>query len=405
MKLKILFLLMQGIAMARCNTVPLTRNFKLAFRFYIFIFAMVGCIGNTQADVVFNCPAELVVLQEGLSEYLQELRIPTAQVIQTADIQSGVLAISLRTPLNDTNTLDLFMRPEYSLSTERVRLPATKGKMRVLDTVSRKEIMLALLQHGRMTVFKDKACSVEVLSNHVGVRQNIVAWAQHLNWDWPNGGPAKWNAKYWSNGSLNPGVSLHTAVMDVFLHQNKYSMGCYTATKLVIVQGILDYYSRVKHDRIRTRRIEDILLADREPLQGIEPSSMWNIEKNFNTHEREQKGKLLELYSSVASRNFVPGDWGYILNTDPVSKQKTGYEGSNAIYLGRKLFDDYYDDNNHNYTYEQKLDEVYQWRNGVFSRRRDAKKIKHLSPEEQALLSNTPATGGIELDVRAGGCK
>jgi hypothetical protein len=279
-------------------------------------------------------------------------------------------------------------------------LPTTKGKSRVVNTVSKKEIMLALLQHGRITTFRDKACSIEALSDHVGVRQNIVAWAERLNWDWPNGGPAKWDKKYWTRGTPNPGVSLHKAVMDVFLHQDKFAMGCYTATKLVIVQGTLDYYSRVKRDPVRTLRVEEALLADGDPLVGIEPGSMWSFEKDFDTHEMEQKGKLLKIYSSIASGNFVPGDWSYILNTDPASEQKTGYEGSNAIYLGRNRFDDYYNDNNHSYTYEQKLDEVYQWRNGVFSRQRDAKKIKQLSAEEQALLGNTPDDGGLELDIR-----
>jgi hypothetical protein len=72
-----------------------------------------------------------------------------------------------------------------------------------------------------------------------------------------------------------------------------------------------------------------------------------------------------------------------------------------VIYLGRNRFDDFYDDHNHSYTYEQKLDEVYQWRNGVFSRLRDAKKIKPLTAEEQALLGNTPDAGGLQLDIRA----
>ena len=358
--------------------------------------------GSAQADVQFRCPSQLTELQQGMSNYLQSLNIEANQVAQTVDTQAGVLTLALTTPPDDTRTLDFFARPEYSLTTERVLLPtAHKGKMRALNTVSRKEIMLALLQHGRMTTFKDQACSIEALSDRVGVRQNIVAWAEQLNWDWPDGGPAKWNKKYWTRGTPNPGVSLHAAVMDAFLHQDKYAMGCYTATKLVIVQGTLDYYSRVKHDAERTRRVEKALLADGDPLVGVEPGSMWSFEKDFDAHEMEQKGKLLKLYSAVAAGNFIPGDWGYILNTDPTSEEKTGYEGSNAIYLGRNRFDDYYNDNDHSYTYEQKLDEVYQWRNGVFSRSRDAKKIQRLTPEQQAQLGHTPDSGGLELDVRA----
>jgi hypothetical protein len=364
------------------------------------IFAVVCCVGNTQADVLFRCPAQLAALQRGATEYLQALGIPASQISQTADTRFGELTLALTTPLDDTRTLDFFMRPELSLTTERVRLPTTRGKMRVVNTVSRKEIMLALLQHGRMTTFKDKDCSIEALSDHVGVRQNIVAWAEHMQLVWPNGGPAKWNTKYWTRGTPNPGVSVHTAVMDVFQHQDKYSIGCYTAAKLVVMQGTLDYYNRIKRDSERTRRVEEALLADGDPLVGIEPGSMWSFEKDFDTQQMEQKGKLLKLDSAVAAGNFVPGDWGYILNTDPASEQKTGYEGSNAIYLGRNRLSDYYNDHNHSYTYEQKLDEVYQWRNGVFSRSRDAKKIKPLTAEELALLGNTPDAGGLQLDIR-----
>ena len=365
------------------------------------ILAVACCVGNVQADVLFRCPAQLATLQQDASNYLQALGIPAAQVSQVVDTRFGELTLALTTPPDDTRTLDFYMRPEFSISTERVRLPATNGKMRAINTVSRKEIMLALMQHGRMTTFKDKACSIEALSDHVGVRQNIVAWTEQLHLVWPNGGRAKWNTKYWNRGTPNPGVSVHAAVMDVFLHQDKYVIGCYTAAKLVIVQGTLDYYNRIKRDAGRTRRVDEALLADGDPLVGIEPGGMWSFEKDYDAQQMGHKGKLLKLHTAVAVGNFVPGDWGYILNTDPASEQKTGYEGSNAIYLGRNRFDDFYDDHNHSYTYEQKLDEVYQWRNGVFSRRRDAKKIKPLSAEKMAMLANTPASGGLQLDIRA----
>ncbi len=371
-------------------------------RFAIFMIAIFGCSIDVQADVEFHCPTQINSLQQGLTAYLQTLKIPALQVAQTMNPQSGLLTLALKTSPDDTRTLDFYMRAEFALSTENVHLPtSTKGKLRAFKTVSKKEIMLALLQHGRVTTFQNEACSVEALSDRVGVRQNIVAWAEHLNWDWPDGGPAKWNVKYWTRGTPNPGVSLHDAIMDAFLHQEKYAMGCYTATKLVIVQGMLDYYSRVKHDPQRTRRLEKELLVDGDPLVGIEPGKMWSFEKDFDSQQMGQTGKLLNLYSSVSPGNFVPGDWSYILNTDPISEQKTGYEGSNAIYLGRNRFDDYYDDNNHSYTYEQKLDEVYQWRNGVFSRMRDASKIKRLPDKELALLGSPPNSGGLQLEVRA----
>jgi hypothetical protein len=127
---------------------------------------------------------------------------------------------------------------------------------------------------------------------------------------------------------------------------------------------------------------------------------MWSFEKDFDANELSRPGKILQIQYGVAAKNFVPGDWIYVLNTDPVSSQKTGYEGSNAIYLGRNMFDDYYNDNRHSYTYRQKLDEVHQWRNGVFSRSRDAEKIRPISGEDLEHLGKPPAEGGLVMDFR-----
>jgi hypothetical protein len=371
------------------------------FRLAMITLALVCPAGNAHAEVLFHCPTQLDSLQHEVADYLQVLKIPAALVAQTVDTQSGELRLALATPQDDTRTLDFRKRTEFSLSTERVQLPTVKGRTRTLNIVSRKEIMLALLQHGRTTVFTDNACMIEALSDHVGVRQNIVAWAEHLHLMWPDGDKAEWNEKYWNRGTPKPGVSMHTAVMDVFVHQRKYSVGCYTAAKLIMVHSTLDYYHRVKRDSEGTRRVEERLLADGDPLVGIEPGKMWDFEEDFDAEQMTHKGKLLKLQTEVARGNFIPGDWSYILNTDRISSKKTGYEGSNAIYLGGNRFSDYYDDNNHSYTYEEKLDEVYQWRNGVFSRSRDAKKIKPLTAAELVLLGTTPAEGGIQMDIRA----
>jgi len=96
----------------------------------------------------------------------------------------------------------------------------------------------------------------------------------------------------------------------------------------------------------------------------------------------------------------VPGDWSYFLNTDKRTYEKTGYEGSNALYLGRNRFDDYYNDNNHHYSYREKLAEVYQWRNNVFSRSHDWAKIKPISSDLLEKLGSTPEQGGLLMAYR-----
>ena len=358
-------------------------------------------VAATDEGIRYSCgPDRLARIEKGMPKYFASLGIARSLVVTKAERANGNLIFTLNTPKDDVDTLRLNQRPEYALRDHVVRLPAGHGRMRQVMTVSRKEIVLALLQHGRLTEFSGENCTLEALKDLVGLRQNIVAWSEDLNWLWPDGESAAWNAKYWREGTPLPNVSLRAAFNDAFASQGKYSIGCYTATKLVFIQGTLDYYHRVRKDPSRLKWIEARLAADQEPLLDVEPGSMWSFEKGFDPAELIRPGKVLQIQRGIAARNFVPGDWIYLLNTDPVSAQKTGYEGSNAIYLGRNKFDDYYNDNSHSYTYAQKLDEVHQWRNGVFNRIRDAAKIRILSAEDLDRLGRPPIEGGLMMDFR-----
>ena len=102
----------------------------------------------------------------------------------------------------------------------------------------------------------------------------------------------------------------------------------------------------------------------------------------------------------MSAKNFVPGDWIYFINSDPATNTDVGYEGSNAIYLGFGKFDDFYNDHHHGYTFKEKINEVYQWRHGVFNHIRDANKIRPLSHADFERLSQTPEHGGLLLDLR-----
>ena len=102
-----------------------------------------------------------------------------------------------------------------------------------------------------------------------------------------------------------------------------------------------------KKDPVKLKQIEDRLNAGGEPQVDVEPGRMWDFEKDFDPEKLKRSGKLLKLKCGVAPKNFVPGDWAYFLNPDPVSSQKTGYEGSITIYLGRNLFVDYFNDHDY----------------------------------------------------------
>lgn len=367
--------------------------------------ALLGCLASTSAladdGVRFSCsPSRLAKVESGVDAYLNALGIAPAWYVKHKDQAARTLTYSLNTPPDDTDTLTLSARPEYQVQDDTVELLAQDGKVRTVHTVSQKEIVLALLQHGRLTEFKGKACDSNAFKEHVGIRQNTVAWIDPVEWHWPDGDAATWNPQYWHRGTPNPGVSLSAAVNDIFFNQTGYGFGCYTATKLTYIQGVLDYYQRVKPDTAKLSLVNTRLMADQDPLVHVEPGIMWKFEPDYDPAEGRYPGKLVRIMENIPANNFVPGDWSYFLNTDAATYQKTGYEGSNAVYLGRGKFDDYYNDNDHAYTFRQKLDEVYQWRNGVFSRSRDGAKIKPFTEQEFARLVKTPEEGGLLLNIR-----
>jgi hypothetical protein len=260
--------------------------------------------------------------------------------------------------------------------------------------------VLVILQQGRLTELKGDDCSADVFSQHVALRQNVVVWAGRLRWGWPDGGPAQWNPTHWSKGTPRADVSLSDAIDDVFANQNAYTIGCYTATKLVMVKGVLDFYRRTRDLPGMLELVQERLLSDREPLVDIEPAVAWSFEPGFDPMDASKPGKISSIIDNVAPRNFVPGDWVFLLNTDPVSSSKLGHEGSNAIYLGGGRFVDYYGEKNHGFTYVEKLDEVFQWRNGVFDLQRDSAKRQVLPAQDFDRLGRSPARGGLVTSWR-----
>ena len=351
---------------------------------------------HATGGVTFNCdPEEQTSLQQEAQAYLGSLGID-AGFVETARSDKGV-TFTLNEPFASVSPLDFYTRVDLNLRDEMVPLPkGPKGELVAVQTVSRKEIALALLHPGRDT---EVPCDLEEFKDHIGIRQNIVAWAERLYWNWPEGGPAHWNTKYWDKGT--PKTSTLDAFYNAFQQQDQYGVGCYTATKLVVSQGVLDYFARVRPDHSRLSQVLTRLESDKDPLVDVEPPAMWQFETDYDRAQHEKPGKLLRLQYDVKPLNFVPGDWAYLLNTDSVSYQHTGYEGSNAIYLGRGKFDDYYNDHSNAYSYRQKLNEVYQWRNGVFSRTRDGYKATPLSEKDILALSASPENGGLVVSYRA----
>jgi hypothetical protein len=336
-----------------------------------------------------------------MAAYFKSLEIPEDLIELSDRSAQGTLVYTLATPPNDVSTLDLAARPDMRIVAEHIDLRIDASTTASIKTVSRKEVVLAILQHGRLTELRGSDCSVEVFSRHVELRQRIVAWAEQLHWGWPDGGPAAWNVGYWNKGTPRPAVSLIEAMDDVFANQPAYKIGCYTATKLVMVKGVLDFYGRVRELPGMLDWVQGRLLTDGEPLLNVEPGIAWRFEPEFDPRDAAKPGKIASIIHNVAPRNFVPGDWAVLVNTDPVSRKKIGHEGSNTIYLGGGRFSDYYGDNaNHAFSYVEKLDEVFQWRNGVFDFQRDSAKRRPLAEQDLDRLGRSPTRGGLVTSWR-----
>ncbi len=348
--------------------------------------------------LVFSCNASAQEkLPAEMNRYLRELRIDPRQVSQSNTPDGGV-AYTLKT--TGTSTLALSRHAPFHLRNEIVVIRGPKNKPKKVSTVSKKEILLSLLHPGRTTHFKGDACSIHALREHVGVRQNVVAWVEKIEWIWPDGGAACWDTSKWKNGTPSNLAKIDDALLDAFINPKNYAIGCYAASKLSYAHGVLDYYQRVRNAPEKAQLIRLRLLYDQDPLLNIEPSETWDFEPNYDPTQRPIPGKLLAIQRGVAPKHFVPGDWVYFLNSDPVTYADTGYEGSNAIYLGRGKFDDFYNDHHNAYTFKEKINEVYQWRHGVFNHIRDAQKVRTLSPSDYERLCQPPAQGGLLLDLR-----
>lgn len=352
--------------------------------------------------IQFRCGTEQRArIRTDMREMFRRMHIAGALVRLHEDPSRDTLTYTLNTPAGDTNTLDFTRRPEYWVHEQPVDLYDRRHAVRKISTVSLKEILLALLQHGRLTAFAGASCSVASLVEHMRLRQNVVAWVEQTAWNWPDGGPSVWNSAYWGAAGVKDRRKLFDAFEDVFVNQGKYAFGCYAAIKLAYAFGTMDFYRRVQKDAATFARIRHRLAAGDSPLDDIEPYAMWSFERDFDPARAATPGKLMQLQQGVSGMNFVPGDWVYFYNDDRGSNRKTGYEGSNGVYLGRGLFSDFYNDAEHHYTYEQKLDEVYQWRHGVFSQSRDYEKSELLSKDRLSALSASPSAGGLVLPLRA----
>ena len=352
--------------------------------------ATFGAVGSAHADLTFKCetPSKTILIEQKFFAKMHDLGISPHYLISSRDGTQFKISISF----DEVNTLQIFNSPYFKIKPEKLTVNG-----RTVDTVAKKEIALAYLYKGRESSFEGEECGLNNFSDALELRQKIVAYAQNLSWGWPDGGPAKWNNSFWNKGTpLNKKLTFK-ALSDALANQVAYEICCYTATKLVYAQAYADFY---KNNKRSPQTILSVLWSDNDPLVDIEPDLFWKFEPDFEEQPNYAPGKLLQMQDNVHPLNYIPGDWVYFWNTDPVTYQKTGYEGSNAIYLGSNKFNDYYNDNEGSYSFEEKLDELFQWKNGVFSRSRHLNKIKPKNIKDLYKGATSPEEGGYIIPNR-----
>ncbi len=366
---------------------------KLQKKYIISVISLM-CLNNVYANdfndgVTFSCETKKISnIEQKFDKLLKDLNIQQ-YVTKNVDYLGGNLQYKLSKEIEDPTKIQV----QFNLKSEQVEIPTVGNKNKKINVPSLNEIVLAKMNPGRNFAYKKDFCSFDIFYDNLKIRQNTIAWISQVEWVWPDGEDAFLNKKYWhQNFRLKNNKSFTSAVNDVFINQKKYGFGCNFAAKISMTQGLFDYYKRIKKDEKMVAFLEERMERDKDHLNGIDPE--------YDAHTTDDNGKLLKVKYGFNKKNIVPGDWIYFENTDPKTKEKLGYEGSNSIYLGQNKFNDFYNDNNHSYSLEEKLDEVYQWRNEVFSRSRDADKIKHLSHEELMSLLNTPKEGGLLRDYR-----
>lgn len=328
-------------------------------RFLFLVKALVALIGlfhvNSAAavspssfkdGVLFNCGRSTnQVLHKQMIEFLDGLQIERQHYSLYFSSNGDQMGFVLSTPADDHNTLRLSQRPEYNIKPDWIRLPIdTKDK----PVVSKKEIVLSLFQHGRLTEFKREACDIQSFKDHIGIRQNIVAWVEKKRFIFPGRNSSAFNPVYWKDYArwntdpIKYGPIAVQAIHDIFTTRG-YRMGCLTAAKVSMLHGITDYYTRIRPDEFRLKKAIESLFAYGEPLQDPDPGFIWKDFRDTTQAELSRtEGKFLEATIEVSKFNFVPGDWVYFKNTHLASSRTRGDEGSNAIYLGGNNFNNFY---------------------------------------------------------------
>ncbi|HET6881069.1 MAG TPA: hypothetical protein VFI31_12985 [Pirellulales bacterium] len=335
-------------------------------------------------------PAEIAQVRLRMREWLAALKCPSQLVSEIESASHEEVAFTLNTPPGDTDTLTLRARLPWAMPVETVAFQDRDDVSQTRELASEAEIVAAMLQRGRAFLFAGAHCSLEQLKEHVAIRRNIAYWGSRADWIFPDPFVPRFNSSLWDalqvgEWTLQPGVSARRAIADAFEGRPAYELGCKSACQFVMAHGIFDYFATLPRDAARLARLEE-RLDPVHPLREIEA-------KADKQGVIRRPGRLLDRHFNVAWNHWVPGDWGWIKNTDDPSSNEACAEGSNIIYAGGGRFVNYYAGGPIR-TLDESLKRVYGWRFGLENGELD------LPDDVMQRLRGDPRAGGLLRNVR-----
>jgi RHS repeat-associated protein len=190
------------------------------------------------------------------------------------------------------------------------------------------EILATMIKSGRTFWIKDG--SLDNLKLQVKARLGIVAFAAQKAYTFGAGKDFKSNPDYWNNGgTLKTGVSQFDALNDLNSNPAKYVIACYFATWATELGGIANALGKQAFDKL-----------------------------NLDT--------LMRNDSSDDKNDWIPGDWGWIMNTNFKQGRDTpGLEGENIIYTGGGQFWGHFGPGNTYQSLDDWMKDVRSWPNAA----------------------------------------
>ena len=140
------------------------------------------------------------------------------------------------------------------------------------------------------------------------------------------------NDAYWEDLLLTvkEGKPASEAIADMWIHPDSYSMYCLYAAIYVELHAAAQHLGNF-NTLVGNRpvdRYEEVLERCIVP-NGYDEEKVYSM-IGLTPSERTQWANDVNQHPNSAI--WIPGDWGYIDNTDPFPN--LGYEGENVIYLG-----------------------------------------------------------------------